>query len=55
MDIPDIEINIDDIRIPDIQTYQPPRWATDANAIFAAPPVTQEVGNIASTRSARLG
>ena len=44
MDIPDIEINIDDIRIPDIQTYQPPRWATDANAIFAAPPVTQEVG-----------
>ena len=44
MEIPDIEIDIDDIRIPDIQVYQPPTWATDANAIFAAPPVTQEVG-----------
>ena len=44
MEIPDIEININDIRIPDIQVYQPPTWATDANAIFAAPPVTQEVG-----------
>ncbi len=44
MEIPDIEIDINDIRIPDIQVYQPPRWATDANAIFAAPPVTQEVG-----------
>ena len=44
MEIPDIEININDIRIPDIQVYQPPRWATDANAIFAAPPITQEVG-----------
>ena len=44
MEIPDIEIDINDIRIPDIQVYQPPTWATDANAIFAAPPVTQEVG-----------
>ena len=44
MEIPDIEIDINDIRIPDIQVYQPPMWATDANAIFAAPPVTQEVG-----------
>ena len=44
MEIPDIEININDIRIPDIQVYQPPTWATDANAIFAAPPVTEEVG-----------
>jgi len=44
MEIPDIEIDINDIRIPDIQVYQPPTWATDANAIFAAPPVTEEVG-----------
>ena len=44
MEIPDIEIDINDIRIPDIQVYKPPRWATDANAIFAAPPITQEVG-----------
>ena len=44
MEIPDIEIDINDIRIPDIQVYQPPRWTTDANAIFAAPPITQEVG-----------
>ena len=44
MEIPEIEININDIRIPDIQVYEPPRWATDANAIFAAPPITQEVG-----------
>ena len=44
MEIPDIEIDINDIRIPDIQVYQPPTWTTDANAIFAAPPVTQEVG-----------
>ncbi len=38
------DIAIDDVNIPDIQVYQPPRWATDANAIFAAPPITQEVG-----------
>ena len=38
------DIGIDDVNIPDIQVYQPPGWATDANAIFAAPPVTQEVG-----------
>ena len=44
MEIPDIEIDINDIRIPDIQVYQPPMWTTDANAIFVAPPVTQEVG-----------
>ena len=42
MEIRDIEI--DNVNIPDIRVYEPPRWATDANAIFASPPVTQEVG-----------
>ena len=42
--IEEIGIDINEVNIPDIRVYQPPRWATDANAIFAAPPVTQEVG-----------
>ena len=42
--IEEIGIDINEVNIPDIRVYQPPGWATDANAIFAAPPVTQEVG-----------
>ena len=42
--IEEIGIDINEVNIPDIRVYQPPRWATDANAIFAAPPITQEVG-----------
>ena len=42
--IEEIGIDINEVNIPDIRVYQPPRWATDANAIFASPPVTQEVG-----------
>ena len=42
--IEEIGIDINEVNIPDIRVYQPPTWATDANAIFAAPPVTQEVG-----------
>ena len=44
MEIPYIEIDINDITIPDIQVYQSPVWTTDANTIFTAPPITQEVG-----------
>jgi len=42
MEIRDIEI--DNVNIPDIQVYQPPSWTTNPSAIFAAPPITQEVG-----------
>ena len=42
--IEEIGIDINEVNIPDIRVYQPPGWATDANAIFAVPPVTQEVG-----------
>ena len=38
------DIAIDDVNIPDIRVYQPPRWTTNPSTIFAAPPVTQEVG-----------
>ena len=38
------DIAIDDVTIPDIRVYQPPGWTTNPSAIFAAPPVTQEVG-----------
>ena len=41
--IEEIGIDINEVNIPDIRVYQPPGWATDANAIFAVPPVTQEV------------
>ena len=42
MEIRDIEI--DNVNIPDIRVYQPPGWTTNPSTIFAAPPVTQEVG-----------
>ena len=42
--IEEIGIDINEVNIPDIRVYQPPGWATDANAIFAAPPITQQVG-----------
>lgn len=38
------DIAIDDVNIPDIQVYQPPGWTTNPSAIFAAPPITQEIG-----------
>ena len=38
------DIGIDNVKIPDIRVYQPPRWTVDPNAIFAAPPVTVEIG-----------
>ena len=44
MDIPIKDIGIDDVNIPDIRVYQPPSWTTNPSSIFAAPPVTQEVG-----------
>ena len=42
--IEDISIDINEVSIPDIKVYQPPRWTTNPSSIFAAPPVTQEVG-----------
>ena len=42
MEIRDIGIN--DVKIPDIQVYQPPGWTTNPTSIFVAPPVTQQVG-----------
>ena len=42
--IKDIDIDINNVNIPDIQVYQPPTWTTDPTSIFVAPPVTQEVG-----------
>ena len=42
MEIRDIEI--DNVNIPDIQVYQPPGWTTNPNAIFAAPPITNQIG-----------
>jgi|TARA_B100000035_G_scaffold196837_1_gene168198 hypothetical protein len=42
MEIRDIEI--DNVNIPDVRVYQPPGWTTNPSTIFAAPPVTQEVG-----------
>ena len=42
MEIRDIAIN--DVKIPDIQVYQPPGWTTNPTSIFVAPPVTQQVG-----------
>ena len=44
MDILIKDIDIDNVDIPDINVYQPPRWTTNPSAIFAAPPITQEVG-----------
>ena len=44
MEINDIQIDINDVNIPDIRVYQPPSWTTNPTSIFAAPPVTQEVG-----------
>ena len=38
------DIAIDDVNIPDIQVYQPPGWTTNPNAIFVAPPITEQVG-----------
>ena len=38
------DIRIDNVDIPDIRVYQPPSWTTNPSSIFAAPPVTQEVG-----------
>ena len=42
--IDEIGIDINDVSIPDIRVYQPPSWTTNPSNIFAAPPVTQEVG-----------
>ena len=42
--IEDISIDINEVSIPDIKVYQPPSWTTNPSSIFAAPPVTQEVG-----------
>ena len=42
MEIRDIEI--DNVNIPDARVYQPPGWRPNPSTIFAAPPVTQEVG-----------
>ena len=42
--IKDIDIDINNVNIPDVQVYQPPTWTTDPTSIFVAPPVTQEVG-----------
>ena len=44
MDIRIDDIGVNDLDIPSIRVYQPPRWTTDPNAVFAAPPVTQEIG-----------
>ena len=44
MDILIKDIGIDDVNIPDIQVYQPPSWTTNPSSIFAAPPVTQQIG-----------
>ena len=44
MDIPIKDIGIDDVNIPDIRVYQPPSWTTNPSSIFAAPPVTQQIG-----------
>ena len=44
MEIDDIQIDINDVNIPDIRVYQPPSWTTNPTSIFAAPPVTQQVG-----------
>ena len=44
MDILIKDIGIDNVNIPEIQVYQPPGWTTNPSAIFAAPPITQEVG-----------
>jgi len=44
MDIRINDIGINDLDIPSIRVYQPPRWTTDPNTVFSAPPVTQEVG-----------
>jgi len=38
------DIAIDDVNIPDIRVYQPPGWTTNPNAIFVAPPITEQVG-----------
>ena len=38
------DISIDNVDIPDIRVYQPPSWTTNPSSIFAAPPVTQQVG-----------
>ena len=38
------DIRIDNVDIPDIRVYQPPSWTTNPSSIFAAPPVTQQVG-----------
>ena len=38
------DIRIDNVDIPDIRVYQPPSWTTNPSSIFAAPPVTQQIG-----------
>ena len=38
------DIGIDNVDIPDIRVYQPPSWTTNPSSIFAAPPVTQQIG-----------
>ena len=38
------DISIDNVDIPDIRVYQPPSWTTNPSSIFAAPPVTQQIG-----------
>ena len=44
MDILIKDIDIDNVNIPDIQVNQPPGWTTNPNAIFAAPPITNQIG-----------
>ena len=38
------DIGIDNVDIPDIRVYQPPSWTANPSSIFAAPPVTQQIG-----------
>jgi hypothetical protein len=45
MEIPDIEIDINDVRISDIQVYQPPGWVINPpQAIPPSVPITEQVG-----------
>jgi hypothetical protein len=44
MDILIKDIDIENVDIPDINVYQPPRWTKNPSTIFTAPPVTQEIG-----------
>lgn len=38
------DIQIDNVNIPDIRVYQPPEWLSNPSSVFAAPPVTQQIG-----------